>query len=208
MSTEKYWWLCDRWVPDGKWICWRGSGWEEDSGSLLAAGADASTKDKCGWTPLHAVAQSYAVDVAVLLIQHGAGVDAHDEHGNSPLWRAGFESRGRGEMIALLRCSGADPELQNFHGVRRLLWLGRLRTTTSRSSFNQPNDPPAWLPRSEGSRGIRERLVVDLDHAPELFGRITNEQGADPKQKQPAEESEREVLGYGLPFTDFRNDQS
>jgi uncharacterized protein len=85
--------------------------------SLLAAGADASTKDKSGWTPLHAAAQSYSVEIAALLIQHGAAVDAHDEHGNTPLWRAVFESRGRGEMIALLRRSGADPELQNFHGV-------------------------------------------------------------------------------------------
>jgi ankyrin repeat protein len=88
--------------------------------SLLAAGADASAKDKAGWTPLHAAAQGHATEAAALLIQSHAQIDAEDAHGNTPLFRAVFESKGRGDMIALLRKAGADPNHKNHHGVSPL----------------------------------------------------------------------------------------
>jgi hypothetical protein len=40
-----------------------------------------------------------------------------DSLGNTPLWRATFESRGRGEVIRLLRAAGADPWHANRSGV-------------------------------------------------------------------------------------------
>jgi ankyrin repeat protein len=88
--------------------------------SLLAAGADPSAKDKTGWTPLHAAAQGYSTESASLLIQHRAQIDAEDAHGNTPLFRAVFESKGRGDLIALLRKAGADPNHKNRHGVSPL----------------------------------------------------------------------------------------
>jgi ankyrin repeat protein len=39
-----------------------------------------------------------------------------NEHGNTPLFIAAFNSRGRGEIIELLRSHGADPDLVNEHG--------------------------------------------------------------------------------------------
>lgn len=88
--------------------------------SLLAGGSDATAQDKAGWTPLHFAAQRYAIEIATLLIQHKAAIDVQDVFGNTPLWRAVFESRGRGEMITLLRRAGADPLLKNRHGVSPL----------------------------------------------------------------------------------------
>jgi ankyrin repeat protein len=39
-----------------------------------------------------------------------------NEHGNSALFVATFNSRGRGELIGLLRERGADPDQLNRHG--------------------------------------------------------------------------------------------
>ena len=47
----------------------------------------------------------------------GQTVDPEDEHGNTPLCRAVFESRGRGEIIRLFRDHGADETHRNKHGV-------------------------------------------------------------------------------------------
>jgi uncharacterized protein len=44
-------------------------------------------------------------------------VDAADDHGNTPLWRAVMDSRGRGEIISILRSKGADPHLANKSGI-------------------------------------------------------------------------------------------
>jgi ankyrin repeat protein len=84
---------------------------------LLAEGADPMLRDRQGWTPLHFAAQAYSVDVATKLLEAGAEVDAQDAHGNTPLLRAVFDSRGRGEVIQLLRRRGADPHRTNYHGV-------------------------------------------------------------------------------------------
>ncbi len=85
--------------------------------SCIAEGLDVSAPDRDGWTPLHFAAQECALEAATLLIDAGAKVDAADLHGNTPLFRAVFNSRGRGEMIALLRKSGANPGLVNKHGL-------------------------------------------------------------------------------------------
>jgi hypothetical protein len=37
-------------------------------------------------------------------------------HGNSPLFVATFNSRGRGDLIGLLLSDGANPDLVNRHG--------------------------------------------------------------------------------------------
>jgi ankyrin repeat protein len=44
-------------------------------------------------------------------------VDAQDTWGNTPLWRAVFESRGRGDTIQALLAAGAKPDLPNQSGV-------------------------------------------------------------------------------------------
>jgi hypothetical protein len=67
-------------------------------------------------TPLHFAAREYQLGTAQRLIEGGANPNAQDNHGNTPLWRAVFESRGRGEMIKLLLSTGADKAVKNKHG--------------------------------------------------------------------------------------------
>jgi ankyrin repeat protein len=66
--------------------------------------------------PLHFAAQEESLRVAALLLEQGADVDAEDRSGNTPLSNAVFNSRGRGDMIQLLRAHGADPMKRNHYG--------------------------------------------------------------------------------------------
>ncbi len=84
--------------------------------TLLAASADADAQDVEGFTPLHLAAQEGAVAAARVLLDHGAAVDAENVHGNTPLFVAVFNSRGRGDLIELLRGRGADPFHVNRSG--------------------------------------------------------------------------------------------
>lgn len=84
---------------------------------LLGAGADPNAQDKNGWTPLHFAAQANAAGAVSALLRAGATTEARDTFGNTPLWRAVFSSRGRGDVIHLLRSAGADPLAQNNRGI-------------------------------------------------------------------------------------------
>src|SRR5262249_26848866 len=87
---------------------------------LLADGFDPGAADDDGRTPLHAAVQAWSLPCCIALLEAGAPVDATDAHGNTPLANAVFESRGRGELIKLLRDRGADPMRPNNHGVSPL----------------------------------------------------------------------------------------
>lgn len=87
-----------------------------ESQQRLLAGDDPTLGDELGFTPLHFAAQENALDVAQLLLDSGAHIDAANAHGNTPLFVAVFNSRGDGEMIDLLRKNGADPYARNSHG--------------------------------------------------------------------------------------------
>lgn len=47
-------------------------------------------------------------------------MDARDDNGNTPLWRATFASMGFGGVIEQLLAADADPNLANNHGVTPL----------------------------------------------------------------------------------------
>src|SRR5260221_956409 len=85
--------------------------------TLLALGAQVDVPDDNGWTPLHFAAQAHAVAIVETLLAAGAPVDSRDSRGNTPLINAVFNSRGRGDLITLLRRHGADPTIKNAHGV-------------------------------------------------------------------------------------------
>ena len=76
---------------------------------LLSEGADPDATDRLGFTALHLAAQQGAISAAGALFAAGARVDAVNSYGNTPLFTAVFNSRGRGELIKLLRHHGADP---------------------------------------------------------------------------------------------------
>jgi uncharacterized protein len=83
---------------------------------LLTEGTDPNVADRLGFTPLHFAAQTGAITAAEILLAAGAQVDAADSYGNTPLFTAVFNSRGRGELIQLLRRHGADPRHPNNTG--------------------------------------------------------------------------------------------
>jgi ankyrin repeat protein len=80
---------------------------------LIRQGMSVNLVDRDGWTPLHFAAQNYDEGIARLLLDSGASVDPRDANGNTPLSTAVFNSRGRGELIRLLRERGADATSTN-----------------------------------------------------------------------------------------------
>ncbi len=84
---------------------------------LIESGADLDARDAQGWAPLHFAAADAKEAIGEELLKAGASVDAEDTFGNTPLFRAVFDSKGRPEMIRLLRRFGADSGHQNRHGV-------------------------------------------------------------------------------------------
>jgi ankyrin repeat protein len=84
--------------------------------ALVAGGTDVNALDAADCTALHFAASNWAVDVARFLLASGARVDPVNRHGNTPLWDAVFNSRGRGELIELLRAAGANPRHVNTAG--------------------------------------------------------------------------------------------
>jgi ankyrin repeat protein len=108
----------------------------------LAAGDDVNLGDRKGLTPLHMAAQQWSVDVAKLLLDHGAEVDRLNRFGNTPLFVAVFNSKGRGDLITLLRERGADPLTAN-HSGQTPLGLARLigNYDVARFFADLPNQP-------------------------------------------------------------------
>ena len=83
---------------------------------LIAEGESVDSTDNHGFTALHLASQEHAVDAAAALLDLGATVDPINSFGNTPLFVAVFNSRGRPDMIDLLRSLGADPLHANPSG--------------------------------------------------------------------------------------------
>ena len=84
---------------------------------LVRQGTSVNLADRNGWTPLHFAAQISDAKIARFLLHSGSSVDPRDGNGNTPLSTAVFNSRGRGELIQLLRQHGADATSKNKSGV-------------------------------------------------------------------------------------------
>lgn len=87
---------------------------------LLARGADiaAVAKNPTMVMPLHSAVSSGNAEVTRELLQHGAPVNARQQHGWTPLHAAA--QNGNLEILELLLQSGADPALKNEEGVTAL----------------------------------------------------------------------------------------
>jgi hypothetical protein len=75
-------------------------------------------EDEYGSTPLHSAAWNGHIEIARLLLQNGAEVDAKSNYGNTPLHDAAFQ--GHIDILHLLVENGADLEAQDDHGERAL----------------------------------------------------------------------------------------
>jgi len=94
---------------------------------LIAGGASVNLVDReNGQAALHFASQGWHIEVVKKLINSNAQVDVVDKFGNSPLWRAVFESKGRGEVIKMLLDAGADKNLANLKGTSPLILSKRI----------------------------------------------------------------------------------
>ncbi len=86
---------------------------------LIDAGADPSIADNQGKTAL--IANSQDLQIAELLIAHGANVNARANNGVTPLLNAGTV-----ELTRLLLEHGADPFAKTEQGETALDWANRM----------------------------------------------------------------------------------
>lgn len=81
------------------------------------------TRDKCDRTLLHYAAYRGRFNVARLLIDHGADVNAKDDNGRTPLHYATF--MGYFDIVKLLIDHGADVNAVDRYGVTPLHFAAR-----------------------------------------------------------------------------------
>ena len=74
--------------------------------------------NKPGWTPLHYAASGGHVDIAQLLLDHSAYIDAESPNGTTPLMMAAMY--GSPEAVKLLLTEGADRDHKNQLGMTAL----------------------------------------------------------------------------------------
>ncbi len=84
---------------------------------LIAKGALIEHADKLGWTALHYAAQAHQASILEVLLLVRPAIDLQDEYGNTPLWRATFDSKGEGDLIKLLLQAGANPHVKNHSDI-------------------------------------------------------------------------------------------
>ena len=89
----------------------------EELNKLIARGDDVNGLDYNQITPLFYAAELGRVEMARVLIEHGANLEFRDEYGNTPLMKACYSTSTRAyEMIALLISAGADLDATNNYG--------------------------------------------------------------------------------------------
>lgn len=86
---------------------------------LVRHGADVNAVEKGErWTPLHFAARDQKVEIAEILLNHGAAVDSVDVFGNTPLSRCVTSTYPLNlQVVDLLLAHGADPRRKNNYDV-------------------------------------------------------------------------------------------
>lgn len=76
-----------------------------------------SKSKKSGWTVLHHAVDKCYILIIEKLIELGAAINAKDDYGNTPLFRAIFKRNTCKKAIILLLENGADKNIKNNTGV-------------------------------------------------------------------------------------------
>ena len=84
--------------------------------AVLSNGANINHQDRNGWSALHFAVQERRLEAVEYLLAHGASVNLKDAYGNTPLWRATFDSRGTYDLVRLLVSHKSDPNSKNNAG--------------------------------------------------------------------------------------------
>lgn len=84
--------------------------------SLIGRGADLTSKDCNGLTPLHWAAFSNFPETAKVLLESGADANARDNIGQTPLHRAASSNQDIHEILRLLVAHGADVYAKDNRG--------------------------------------------------------------------------------------------
>jgi uncharacterized protein len=142
--------------------------------TLLDKGADANTKDSCGWTPLLVLwPGSERVEIAKVLLQHGADPNTKDALGVSVLARVvrGSWRRGRAEIVKTLLDMGADPNSQDADGATVLMLAARglfeddeavMKLLLARGALVGAKDKYGWTALTRAAWAGKPELVALL----------------------------------------------
>jgi hypothetical protein len=134
---------------------------------LLAAGADAESKDSYGQTPLSWAAESGYEAVVKLLLAAGADVESKDSKGQTPLsWAA---QQGYEAVVNLLLAAGADAESnESNYGQTPLSWAAEngheavvkllLAAGADTESKDRDGRTPLWWAAKRGHKAVVKLL--------------------------------------------------
>ena len=111
--------------------------------ALITEGADINAANIYGETLLHVAVDLYRPVIVQLLLEAGAAVDIQTRTGDTPLWRAVNNARGRGEIIKRLIDAGANPYRRNLKGAS-----------------------PIDVAREAGNQGMQHLLIHADNHQP------------------------------------------
>lgn len=120
---------------------------------LLERGPDAlaSLSDTDGWSPIHAAAQFGHVEIAELLLRHGADHTARNNEGVTPFHSTAFQ--GNVELACLFLARGAEINAQDDNGFTAL-HIAAERGLTEYVSFLLSRNADAELPCRNGRTPI------------------------------------------------------
>lgn len=88
---------------------------------------------------MHFAAQQSQTEAVRVLIDAGASVDPQDRHGNTPLWRAVFDSHGQTATVQALLQAGADPDIANNAGATPRDLASKIGTAEVAALFTEPD---------------------------------------------------------------------